>query len=159
MDMEQAMFFRTLPHLTLGRAVWKQAFLSWLLVFMTGVRSGSFMAGTGYHKGAPIGDGTTVRKDDETLRFRDSAFQKAKTGIAVPVTFRYMKNYRDPHDEQPLSGQKTWTSRPLASNRYEFDLALVLTISAFEHGLLESRDLASLCSVADGTILRTKFDV
>lgn len=143
-EAELTLFYRTLPHLQRGRELWKQSYLSWLLVFMCGVRPGSYTVSKGYEKDARIGDGSVLREEDETLRWSDCEFRRVESGVAVKVTFQHLKGNRNPHTQRPIDAQKTWTFFPIGSNRYEFDLALLVTATASSRGLFGSTTLEQL---------------
>lgn len=52
-------------------------------VYLTGIRPGSFTVSKGYEKGAPLGDGSMHRTEDETLRWSDVEFRRTERGLVV----------------------------------------------------------------------------
>jgi hypothetical protein len=102
--------------------------------------------GRGYEAGAEMGDGSVLREADETLKWSDCEFRRTDDGIAVRITFKYLKGHRNQYTKQQQVGRKVWTFLPLRCNRLEFDLALLLTVTAFERGLFEYATLETLFS-------------
>jgi hypothetical protein len=70
------------------------------------------------------------------LRWSDVQFVRMDMGIAVRLTFRFHKGYRNPQKENaPVDATRTFTLLPTRSERFEFDLSLVLFALAHERGL------------------------
>lgn len=134
---ELELFYRQLSSLHSGVDNWKQHYAAWLLVYITGVRPGSFTVCPGYEKGATLGASGLTRPTDETLRWSDVNFFRFPDveGIAVQVTFSYLKNQRDPFSSRLIEGKKKFTFIPTRGERYEFDVSAVLLALAFSRGL------------------------
>jgi hypothetical protein len=70
------------------------------------------------------------------MRWSDLQFVRMEIGIAVQIKFRFHKGYRNPHKEkQAVDATRTFTLLPTRSERFEFDLSLILFALAYERGL------------------------
>jgi hypothetical protein len=85
----------------------KQHFVAWLLTYFTAVRPGSMTVCKGYEKGASYGlqDDRRTRPDDETLRWSDLKWVRYPHGIGVNITFRFLKNARNPYSQKNVTGK------------------------------------------------------
>jgi hypothetical protein len=85
----------------------KQHFVAWLLAYFTAVRPGSMTVCKGYEKGASLGlhDGKT-RPEDETLRWSDLKWVRYPHGVGVNITFRFLKNARNPYGSKRVMGKR-----------------------------------------------------
>jgi hypothetical protein len=108
-EPELLLFFQQITQMTSDIADWKQHMLAWLLVFVTAVRPGSFTICPGYEAGTILGladdPNARVRDEDETLRWRDVEFVRYKHGIGANVTYRYLKNHRNPYTRKLVEGE------------------------------------------------------
>lgn len=106
----------------------------------TGVRPGSITVCLGCGKGASPGAGLPKRLQDETLRWENIEFvnlPEMSEGLAVIVTFRYLKDKRDPNARKTVERQKKFTFLPTKGARYELGAAAILTALAFDRGLFD----------------------
>lgn len=143
---ELVLFYRQLFSFFDGLDNWKQHYTAYALVYVTGVRPGSFTVCPGYEKGASLGTGNLVRPIDETLRWSDVEFFRFENveGIAARITFKYLKNQRNPYTKQLVEGKKTFTFLPTRGERFEFDLSAILLALAFSRGLFPFQTLEEL---------------
>jgi hypothetical protein len=79
------LFYQALSKYTRGRDNWKQNYLMWVLMYLTGIRPGSITVAVGYEEGATLGDGRegAARAQDETFRWSDCEFRRTDDGIIV----------------------------------------------------------------------------
>lgn len=128
-------------------------------VYITGVRPGSFTVCPGYEKGADLGQGLK-RPEDETLRWSDIAFFRYpdKDGIAARVTFKFLKNQRNPYTNHMIEGKKVFTFLPTQGDKYELDPSAVLLALAYSRGLFPFKTIEEL-HADDRFYVPTKPDV
>jgi len=147
-DTELMLFYRQLFQFHQGMENWKQNYLAWVLVYTTGVRPGSFTVCQGYEKGADLGVNGLTRPEDETLRWKDVSFFRFPDveGIAVRITFKYIKGHRDPFSNRSSDGRKMFTFLPTRGERYELDVSAIILAIAFSRGLFPFATLEELLS-------------
>ncbi|KAF2002156.1 hypothetical protein P154DRAFT_574468 [Amniculicola lignicola CBS 123094] len=136
-DVELVIIFKFIMEQQHGVANYKQHWAAMLLVWLTAARPGTIVVGEGYQKGASLGRPDKTRPVDETLRWSDVDFIHMMGGIAVRITFRYNKGYRNPHQEgAPVSANvsRTFLFLPSRGERLEFDLPIILFGIAYERG-------------------------
>ncbi|OAG05100.1 uncharacterized protein CC84DRAFT_1260348 [Paraphaeosphaeria sporulosa] len=160
-DVELSLFFQHIMRQSYGVQNYKQHYVAMLLAWTTSARPGTFTVSKRYHKGARTGIEGTVREVAQTLYWKDVAFRRLEDGdIAVRVTLRYHKGYRNPHATGAhFDPSKTFTFLPTLGSRFEFDLALMLTGLAWNRGLFVGYQ--SLEAVLDGEeeFLRTNAEI
>lgn len=102
---ELHLLFRNLLKLQFGVENARQHYVAWVMSYMTSVRPGSITVAPGYEKGAPLGAEGLVRDEDATLRWKDCRFVQLDgiSGIAVQITFRYLKGHMNPYNRQIVS--------------------------------------------------------
>ncbi|KAF1953205.1 hypothetical protein CC80DRAFT_507400 [Byssothecium circinans] len=144
-DGELAIIFRFIMEQKYGVSNLKQHWAAMLLAWITAARPGSFTVCQGYEKGASLGVLGRVRDTDESLRWSDVEFVHMKVGIAVRITFRYHKGYRDPNAENSVSD---------ASRTFTF-----LPTRAYERGLFSQSLDEILDGKPNGIVLRTNPDI
>jgi hypothetical protein len=139
-DTELAMFYQHVMKLQYGVDNSKQHFVAMMLAWTTAARPGTFTVPAGYEQGAETGVPGIVRKESQTLYWRDVVFQRLEDGtIAARVKFRFHKGYRDPHSQETLvDSSRTFTFIPTMGSRFEFDLSLLLLGLAWNRGLFSS---------------------
>jgi len=147
-DTELMLFYHQLFQFHQGMENWKQNYLAWVLVYTTGVRPGSFTVAKGYEKGADLGVNGLIRQEDETLRWKDVSFFRfpGTEGIAVRITFKYIKGHRDPFSNSSGDGRKMFTFLPTRGERYELDVSAIILGIAFSRGLFPFATLEELLS-------------
>lgn len=143
-DTELTLFWQEIQKIDSGTENWKQHYLAWLLVWVTSVRPGSFTTCYGYEKGSTISSTGAVRLTDETLRWKDVRFFRYQGTIAFKITFRFVKGHRDPHRNKVVEGTRTFTIFAVNGDRYNLDLAMVMTSWAFSRGLFKCQTIEEL---------------
>ncbi|KAH7344368.1 hypothetical protein BKA66DRAFT_579444 [Pyrenochaeta sp. MPI-SDFR-AT-0127] len=136
-DGELVLIFRHICEQRYGVANLKQHWAAMLLTWLTGARPGSFTVAAGYQQGASLGLPGRVRETSQTLRWSDVDFVNMKNGIAVRITLRYNKGFRNPNKEgsSAADGRRTFVFLPSIAERLEFDMPLILLGIAYERGL------------------------
>jgi hypothetical protein len=139
-DVELALFYQHVMQLQYGVDNAKQHIVAMMLAWTTSARPGTFTISRGYEKGAETGVAGIFREYAQTLYWKDVNFHRLDDGsIAVRVTLRFHKGYRNPHDEEALvDSSRRFTFMPTMGRRYEFDLALLLLGLAWNRGLFSS---------------------
>ncbi|KAK4569751.1 hypothetical protein LTR86_002720 [Recurvomyces mirabilis] len=138
---EIKMFFRQLLEQSQQVENWQQNFVVWVLIYMTSVRPGSVTVSPGYEQGASLGASGLTRPTDETLRWSDLTFMRHDdfAGIAITVTFKYIKNQRNPYNKKIVQAAKKFTFLPAKGSDYEFDLSALFVGLAFSRGLFDKK--------------------
>ncbi|KAK7180359.1 hypothetical protein DPSP01_013128 [Paraphaeosphaeria sporulosa] len=154
-DGELALIFQQIMDQRYDVPNLKQHWAAILLAWTTAARPSSFAVAVGYEKGASLGIPGKFRADDETLRWSDVNFVHAKGGIAVQVTFRFHKGYRNPLQEKSKDASRTFIFLPTRAERLEFDLALILLGLAVERGLFVS-SIEDILAGGDGGVFVEK---
>jgi hypothetical protein len=139
-DTELSLFYQHVMLLQYGVDNAKQHFTAMLLAWTTSARPGTFTVAKGYEKGAEMGVPGRVRKDSQTLYWKDIVFRRhVDRTIWVVVTLRYHKGYRNPHTETNIvDSSRNFTFVPTTGTRYEYDLALLLLGLGWNRGLFSS---------------------
>ncbi|KAJ4305039.1 hypothetical protein N0V90_000568 [Kalmusia sp. IMI 367209] len=159
-DGELVLIFRYIMEQRYGIANLKQHWAAMLLVWLTAARPGSITVAAGYQKGASLDVPDKVRAVNETLRWSDVEFLHMKGGIAVRVTFRYHKGYRDPNKEKATADAwRTFLFLPSQGERLEFDLPIVLFGIAYKRGLFTQSLKTILDQKPSEAFLRKNPDV
>jgi hypothetical protein len=148
-DVELTMFWQHIESLETGTDNWKQHYLTWLLVWVTSARPGSFTVCYGYEKGTKISSTGKLRDTDETLRWKDVQFFRHEGAVGFKITFRFMKNHRDPHRNKVINATRVFTIFPVKSNRYHLDLAMIMTSWAFSRGVFKCETIEELYNGSD----------
>lgn len=149
-DAELELFWQEIPKFPSDRETWLQNYIAWLMVYTTASRPGSFTVTRGYGKNDVLPNGT-FRTEAETMRWSDITFTRHQNvaGLAVRVTFRYLKAHKTPEFGNPVDARRTFTLMPLISDHYEFDLGLLLVALAYSRGLFPN--YPNVASLFQGT--------
>jgi hypothetical protein len=139
-DVELSLFFQHMMLIQYGVENAKQHFVAMVLAWTTSARPGSFTVSKGYEEGAETGVADIVRKESQTLYWKDVVFRRLEDcTICAVVTFRYHKGYRNPHIEATqVDSSRKFTFLPTMGTRYEYDLALLLLGLGWNRGLFSS---------------------
>lgn len=137
-DKELSLIFHWVLKQSYGVANLKQHYAAILIAWTTSARPGSFTVSKGYRKGAETSVPGIFPKTDQTLRWSDVEFKRLPDGtISARVSFRYHKGYRDQYRRNAVfEAKRTFTFLPTQSDRYEFDMSLILLGLAWNRGLL-----------------------